>query len=150
MSAKKPFDRAKEHERRIAWHTSMCAHFTGTQKQVCKAGVNYRALVGGPDFGWATRMPCTGDKGDAIVVCAQLRLTTREEAEAEVARSEDGYSRIATCLAAIKAKHGNARGLADSMPCPTGCGGTLGYTIAGSNGHVWGSCSTQGCARWMM
>ncbi len=28
-------------------------------------------------------------------------------------------------------------------------GGTLHYSVAGYNGHLWGQCTTVGCARWM-
>ena len=36
-----------------------------------------------------------------------------------------------------------------SVPCPA-CQGTLSYSVAGSNGHIWGKCSTAGCIRWLM
>lgn len=68
----------------------------------------------------------------------------REEREFEAA-----FARINTCLKAIREKHGKARGVRESMPCPTGCGGTLSYSIASYNGHVHGACSTEGCASWM-
>lgn len=38
-----------------------CRHFTGIQNKACEVGVNYREFVGGPDFGWARRLPCLGD-----------------------------------------------------------------------------------------
>lgn len=146
--------RAREREKRILNHMRDCVHFTGISRGPCKAGVDYRTLVGGPDLGWALRIPCVeqrpGEESSAAVVpCVQCQRTSRAEAEAEIAAADAGYERIVTCLTAIKAKHGKARGLADSMPCPTNCGGTLGYTIAGSNGHIWGKCSTKGCASWM-
>lgn len=147
------FDRAQELERRIQNHMHSCVHFTGIQHESCKAGVNYRTLVGGSDLGWARRLPCTEgwpeDQVREAVPCDQCRRVTREEAEEKVKSADASFERIAKCLKAIKEKHGKSRGLADSMPCPTGCGGTLGYSIAGSNGHVWGRCSTQGCASWM-
>ncbi len=38
-----------------------CKHFTGpVHNKTCKAGVNYRELVGGPDLGWMARMPYFG------------------------------------------------------------------------------------------
>lgn len=137
---------AEEHERRLQWHMSNCIYFTGIQHGECKAGVNYRALVGGPNLGWATRIPCTNIDG---VPCEKKRLTTREEAEAEVKASDASFARVATCLKAIREKHGKARGLGGEMPCPTKCGGTLRYSISGYNGHIHGQCSTRGCASWM-
>lgn len=67
----------------------------------------------------------------------------------EEAEFQAYFAKIKACLAAIREKHGKARGLADEMPCPTGCGGTLHYSIAATNGHVWGQCSTEGCAKWI-
>ena len=38
---------------------------------------------------------------------------------------------------------------AGKMPCPI-CGkGTLNYSRAACNGHVWATCSTPGCVHWM-
>lgn len=147
------FDRAKERERRITSKMNRCVHFTGTRDEACEAGVNYRQLVGGDDFGWGTRLPCLTDtftpKNGDKVSCGQCRMTTREEAEAEVEESDASFRRISACLKAITEKHGKSRGLQDSMPCPNNCGGTLHYSIAGYNGHIHGRCSTQGCASWM-
>lgn len=143
------FDKAKELEHRIAWHMSMCVHFTGIQHVSCKADVNYRTLVGGDDLGWATRLPCTEFDNTKAVACSQCRRHTREEAEAIVKRSEESFARLSLCLKAIREKHGKARGLVGEMPCPTNCGGTLRYSIAGYNGHVHGACSTPSCASWM-
>lgn len=143
------FDKAKELERRIAWHMSQCVHFTGIQHATCKADVNYRTLVGGDDVGWAARLPCTELDNPKAVACDQCRRHTREEAEADVKRSDESFARISACLKAIREKHGKARGLRGEMPCPNNCGGTLRYSIAGYNGHVHGACSTSGCASWM-
>lgn len=140
--------RAKEHERRIRHQMRECVHFTGIQHDTCKAGVNYRAHVGGPDFGWARRIPCFSDSVDAPP-CDKCQRTTREQAEAEIAASDAAFQRVNTALKAIRAKHGKAKGLADEMPCPNNCGGTLRYSISSYNGHVHGQCSTEGCAQWM-
>jgi len=48
-----------------------------------------------------------------------------------------------------------ARGLGKGNPgdgsitCPV-CQGTLSYSVAGGNGHIWGKCATEGCIRWLM
>jgi hypothetical protein len=144
--------RQRERERRITSKMARCVFFTGTHREVCEAGVNYRLLVGGPDFGWGTRLPCLSEfepKSGDRATCDKCRMTTREEAEQEVAESDASYARVSACLTAIHEKHGKARGLAESMPCPVGCGGTLRYSISGYNGHVHGQCSTEGCASWM-
>lgn len=44
---------------------------------------------------------------------------------------------------------GRGNGGQGEMPCPTGCGGTLRYTVANVNGHMWAACSTKSCVRWM-
>ena len=33
--------------------------------------------------------------------------------------------------------------------CPK-CNGDLMYTVASSNGHIWGKCKTKDCIQWMM
>jgi hypothetical protein len=81
--------------------------------------------------------------------CPKRELKTREQAEAEEAQFEAAFARVNTCLKAIRAKHGKARGLMGQMLCPIDCGGTLSYSIAAYNGHVHGQCSTKDCASWM-
>lgn len=145
--------KAEDRERRIQHHMRSCVHFTGIQHTRCEAGVDYRALVGGPDFGWASRLPCLEERlphAEApIVSCDKCQRTTREQAVAEIDASDAAFARINTCLKAIRAKHGKTRGVQDLMPCPNHCGGTLHYSIASYNGHVHGCCSTKDCASWM-
>lgn len=38
---------------------------------------------------------------------------------------------------------------ADSIECPTGCGGRLYYRVASVNGHMHAKCDTKGCVQWM-
>ena len=56
----------------------------------------------------------------------------------------------AACLEDGKA-HGfkNGSGGGGQIPCPVCASGTLHYSIAGSNGHLHGHCSTEGCVSWM-
>ncbi len=128
-----------EHERRVTWHTDRCAHFTGVQDGRCAAGIAY-----------VEPLPCLRDQGgagrDELAPCAARRWTTRAEAEAAIASTDAAIARVHLCLKAIRRRHGKATGLDDSMPCPTGCGGTLHYAIVG--GHVRGQCSS-GCVSWM-
>ena len=139
--------KAREHERRVAQHIGRCASFTGLQNKTCEAGVEYDSVRGeGPG------VPClcdwkTGEQPSKA--CDKRRWPTREEAEADIASANASFERIDACMKAIREKHGKARGLRDSMPCPNACGGTLHYSIAGYNGHVHGRCTTEGCASWM-
>lgn len=63
-----------------------CKHFTGIGDDACKAGVNYRKLVGGDDFGWALGIPCVGFASSkrAVVECDLRECPTLDEATAYV------------------------------------------------------------------
>jgi hypothetical protein len=94
------------------------------------------------------------DADKCEVTCESRKLPTREEAEAEVIRSDEQTQKI---LVVIREAHEHAKakgykvgnGGRDSMACPAKCGGTLHYTVASINGHMHGRCTTQGCAQWM-
>ena len=123
-----------------------CKHFTGVQKDTCAAGVVYASVR--DDTTRPYGFPCLLDyAGNAT--CEKRELPTREEAEAEERESDAAFQRVNLCMKAIRDKHGKARGIVAEMPCPTGCGGTLRYSIASYNRHVHGGCTTDGCARWM-
>lgn len=53
-----------------------------------------------------------------------------------------------TALAAVKAATHGERGVSGSIACPI-CGGQLRYSVARSNGHIWGACVTPDCVRWI-
>src|ERR1051326_3435555 len=144
-------------EQLIANDLTRCVHFTGTVNETCKAGVNYRAVVGGPDLGWGTRLPCHGvfeREGVERVGCEHLHKPTLEEAERRVDESE---RRMAILALAHKAAKDDARakgfkkghGGVGELACPICDGGRLRYSVAGYNGHMHAACSTKGCASWM-
>jgi|GEM_PF-6331189 len=60
-----------------------CRHFNGPLHNAsCKAEINYRELVGGPDFGWMARLPCAGNspiKKQPLANCEKLSPFSREE-----------------------------------------------------------------------
>lgn len=147
--------KSKYHEEEVLHEMSRCVHFRGIQCDPCAGGVNMRELVGGPDFGWATRIPCLlMDAENCTVVCDKRKLPTREEAEAKVTRSEERHERVMKVLTGThehaKAQgYGRSKGGKDSLPCPSGCGGTVHYSVASLNGHIWGKCTTEGCVSWM-
>lgn len=70
--------------------TGCCHHFNGLplgfdlKDKVCAAGVEYRQLVGGPDFGWAARIPCFGEQNKEQVSCEHYQPVTEEEIQAEI------------------------------------------------------------------
>lgn len=144
----------------IASERGQCRHFNGTQRETCRAGVEYRALVGGPDLGWGLRLPCglrlriSNSQVDEPVTCDQFSAYTEEElanrADSHVKRMDDFSKAVKVAREDAKA-HGLQRGHggAGSVPCPVCAGGTLHYTVASVNGHMWGKCSTKDCMSWM-
>ena len=40
-------------------------------------------------------------------------------------------------------------GCVGKIECPK-CGGILHYSVAGGNHHIWGTCETKDCLKWMM
>lgn len=132
-----------------------CIHWTGIQKECCKAGVNYAELTGGRVSGWGMMLPCwtstlDTQKNYEKVLCEKFQAPT----EAQLKQGEDEIksmiSRVGIVMRAIASWRKELPiGKYKSMDCPTGCGGTLHLSQAACNGHVHGSCSTEGCVRWM-
>jgi len=150
----KPTDRELEIRREM----QTCKHFTGTHRTPCKAGVDYRALVGGPDLGWGLRIPChtivfDHAKDVVRVSCDKRELPTREEAEATVAAGDAAMERHKK---AIRVAHDDAKakglkkghGGVSDVACPN-CDGKISYSVAAYNGHMHAACSTKGCVAWM-
>lgn len=148
--------RAQQREKRIKHEMDTCIHFTGIHQEICKAGVRYRELVGGPDFGWACKIPCTeAFPGETERAKCSLKSTpTREQAEKEVA---EGDNRMAKTLNAMKLAHqhakdhglGRGHGGESEMNCPICKTGELQYAVASVNGHMHARCTTSGCVSWM-
>ena len=129
-----------------------CRYFNGIFNDKCKAGISYKGLFGsGP--GWAAHICCTGDS-QSPVQCETAKFPTREEVEAEATEWDKRQELTAKC---IKEAHAHSRqaglgkghGGTGSLPCPSECGGTLRYSVAGYNGHMHAACTTHGCVRWI-
>jgi hypothetical protein len=136
-----------EMSRNVNRRDTKCRHFTGYQNGTCKAQVNYREMVGGPDAGWAARLPCIPDSSlrkEPVAKCEKYATWTAEELAEQDREHEAHWQNMKTALAAIRAT-GKRQGEID---CPR-CGGKLGFSVA-SNGHIWGKCKTEGCLAWMM
>jgi len=147
--------KAEQRERNITRTIETCQYFTGIQNKLCKAGVEIRTLVGGPDFGWATRLPCMLSHGERCeVTCDKRHFPTREEAEQQ---ETEWKARLERTGRAIRGAHAHAKaaglgkgsGGKGNLPCPTECGGTLYYSVASVNGHMHAKCSTRDCVSWM-
>lgn len=61
---------------------------------------------------------------------------------------DDDSSEISRALKLIREKEGKQRGVEGQVECPR-CHGTLNYSIASVNGHIWGSCETKDCLSWI-
>jgi hypothetical protein len=136
-----------------------CRFFNGTVHDKCDAGVNYRQLVGGPDVGWLTRLPCHKKyRIDGYATCDKFTEPNEKEIAESQAVEEESLRHIKAILPYInrmKQKYGwdkprrrGKRGT-EQCPCPVCKEGTLKIEISGTNGHTCGRCSTAGCVNWM-
>jgi hypothetical protein len=125
-----------------------CIWYTGTMNANCEKGVCYRALVGGPDLGWMARLPCITTRLSATegrVDCAAKAPMSQEEYDRQQAEHKAAFAMTSTAIRAIR-----ATGLSEgSIECPK-CKKGLHFSVARSNGHIWGRCETGGCLAWMM
>lgn len=133
-----------------------CRHFNGVgrdDKECCRVGVNYRSHVGGEDFGWLRRLPCLPKSVDEdilqVVLCKLRVFPTPEEAAAEEAHDEELLSIIPLAIKLCRAHADGKKGIIGVVKCPK-CGGHLHYSVARPNGHLHGTCKTEGCLSWVM
>lgn len=131
-----------------------CRFFNGSwHNKTCKAGVNYRELVGGDDMGWVTRLPCHEDSeakcGDKATCDKRQEPTDDEvaESEIEIKKHIDRFLLTLPLIAAMKKKY-RKKDAQEVVECPV-CKGNLHLSISGYNGHVWGKCETENCLAWM-
>jgi hypothetical protein len=139
VTAKTKAERDEEYVQR---YMRRCKHFTGIMDDVCEAGVRYDDVRETSTRPY--RLPCL----DPELPCGARALPTRSEAEADRAETDASFERIRKALAAIREAAGGRRGVGGTIACPN-CGGRLGYSIAGSNGHVHARCETPRCVSFM-
>ncbi len=137
-----------------------CKYFTGTRDDECEKGVNYRKLVGGPDFRWVTKLPCLS-KSKPPINCKDFLLPTKEEVEKREREIKESTANMLSAITLICEKHpeiqpefemsmdDQKKGLTGIIECPA-CEGELHYSVSGGNHHIWGKCKTEGCLSWMM
>lgn len=81
-------------------------------------------------------------------------LPTAIEVEAEQKAWEEIHGKFTVAFAAARAD-ANTKGFKrgsggqGQIKCPCCQDGTLAYSVASYNGHMWGTCSTADCVRWM-
>jgi len=135
----------KANARARARRGATCRHFNGLQHDTCEAGIPYESVKGGPGC-WPCLPPFKGEQ-ECSTVCASKLLPTPEELDERERQSRESLGRLIKARGAIVDATGDQRRTSGEIICPN-CGGKLGYTVA-SNGHIWGACLTEGCARWM-
>lgn len=128
-------------EQRAARRTGQCCHFNGIQHQTCKVGVVYDTL--------SSPLPCL-QKTLPHKVCTQFKAVTAEEAKAEaveiLAVAERNLKITALVRQDAESKgYGRGNGGVGDIACPV-CGkGTIRYSVASVNGHIWAACTVKGC-----
>lgn len=156
-----------------------CVHWNGLRGEethCCDAGVNYHQAFDGAKEGLFLRLPCVrlrelpadrrgtyiraGERtvmaafdrrGQAMMPCDKYLEPTEEEVQKS---REDSDASLARTLAAVRVastwrvrpkplqtRHG-------VVECPI-CKGQLHLTQSAHNGHVHGTCETDGCVAWM-
>lgn len=130
-----------------------CKHFTGIQHDTCRAGVAYdsvRVVLTPEQRAAATTpsgFPCLA--GSPLDNCPSRAYPTRDEIAAELVEFKRLSVACSTVRAAIVEKERGRKSVQGELPCPVCASGTVRYTIAGTNGHVWARCSTATCVRFM-
>lgn len=145
--------KATRRERCVVRIMHTCVHFTGIQHESCKAGINYHGQFGdGP--GCFAGIPCTHEDEPNLKHCPKAEYPTREQAEEEEAAWQ---AHIRRAMSAMASAHDDAKGKGlkkgsggvSSLKCPLCADGTLRYSVASYNGHMYAACTTPGCVSWM-
>ena len=129
----------------------VCKHFNGVTAITCKAGVDYRKHVDGPEFGWLQRLPCIKiSDANNVVACEKYQ----ELSEAELLEQAQQFDAIVAAIkllspaiARIKANQ-RGRDWQGVIECPV-CKNRLHIEHIGYNGHVRARCETQNCFNMM-
>jgi hypothetical protein len=125
----------------MSTHKDRCKYYNGmAQNKCCDAGVNYEKQF--PRDIHAGRQPCLDKKSS--VICPEKSYWSAEEIAEREATDAIRKAQYITAVAAISKIPGEG----SVIDCPR-CGGKLDWSRAASNGHVWGTCRTDGCLRWI-
>lgn len=142
----------KTREEQLQKRANRCIHFTGFWgHDKCKAGVTYLTVKGtreNPQPGqMGATYPCFGDS--PCITCEKQELLGMEGALREESEFKESMKRMMVARAAIVEHTKGQRGVRGQIKCPCCEGGTLGFSVAGYNGHIHARCTTEGCASWM-
>lgn len=120
---------------------SHCKHWNGTAYDTCGAGLNWRKVTGGGDFGIMTRCPCIN--GNLPVTCERFEVYTPEELEQIEREWQEHFATMEKEVAYWnKLKRDNERGSRGTCECPR-CGRTCEWAIAEYPGELWVRCQVS-------
>lgn len=102
---------------------------------------------------WGRKKPTNEIVNDLARVLGQTEDAIRESIPKEdpqvSERVADVFLALRKCSEDAKAKGlKKGHGGTGEVECPI-CKKRLRYSVASYNGHMWGSCETEGCVRWM-
>jgi hypothetical protein len=117
-----------------------CKHYNGyANHRECDDGHDYEEMFEGCHY---DERPCL-NKASIVPCPSKVYMSDQEVADHEQ-KIATLIGHLGQCDQAIAKQSGSA----GTITCPK-CGGTLHWSRAGNNGHVWGSCETNGCLRWV-
>lgn len=133
-----------------------CVHYRALMHHdTCAAGVNYAQLRGDTRGPAINLLPCfidkPGEPPKERVKCEHFRAPTPEEIAEHKAWFDARMNKMAVVFEVImpwRAKH-KGKSHAEVIDCPACKTGRLHLSIAASNGHVHGQCTTPDCVHWM-
>jgi len=124
-----------------------CRHYNGPiRNDCCAVGVNYRKLGDDSKAGYIVRLPCVvgSPLSKDQVVCDKIDLFTPVELKKLEQEMLDRMDAVAKAISEIR----KTKQQSGHVKCPT-CSNKLHFSIAKSNGHLWGKCETDKCLSWM-
>jgi hypothetical protein len=154
MEAVNESEDQKRREKTIAFTMDYCQHYDpeglmgrglySKPTRLCKAGVCYDSID-------AKERPCIGghNKANPIAICPKWQRKTREQGEARADAIEASLNRMTVVMPIVSEwRKKPPKGKAEVIECPM-CKGRLHLSQSSYNGHVHGTCETEGCVSWM-
>lgn len=125
-----------------------CIHYRASMDNTtCEAGVNYEDFKGGR---WPCFLKPIGNNSLPVLQCGKFRPPTPEEIALHEQWIHGRFEKIAVAQQAIAPFRKTHRGKGfQQIECPVCKTGKLQFSIAGSNGHCYAGCTTDGCVSWM-
>lgn len=125
-----------------------CLHYNGTKNDCCDAGVNYMELNGDATSALFDVLPCFGKGLPCEKACSKKHLPTIEQVSAWNNYTQARLRHTLTAINEIQEQYKKDKSGRGVIVCPA-CAGRLAYSVSSYNGHVHGTCETEGCLQWM-